>query len=227
MRKLTTGLVFSTCLLVAAGAASAQDELGWQGVLFGGWAQGDLSGSNQPFSSSESRDGLTAGAGFMLRTSHELGWEFGLRYSQKGADGVVDLTDYTGPVNPAESVEGAGTTKLDYIEVPVAIAGYLPTGQKAYLRGYLGVSFGVLLSASFEGVLEGEPADVDIKDQLEDWDLCWLIGASWTYDLASVSLWIDGRYVGGTRSIDKSSRDFDVKTSTREFSAGVGIPLGW
>jgi hypothetical protein len=40
------------------------------------------------------------------------------------------------------------------------------------------------------------------------------------------SLWIDGRYAGGTRSIDKSAREYDIKTSTREITAGVGFPLG-
>ena len=225
-RRMRLGVVCGVLLAVASPVAHAEEVTGWDAVLFGGMTQAKLTGSNQPFSGSDSRNAFAGGAGFMLRVNDELGFEFGLRYAQKGADGAVDLTDYSQDVNAGtERITGDGTTKLDFVELPVTVAGYLPTGQHAYLRGYVGMSLAVLTGASFEGTLQGKPADLDIKDNLEGVDLCWVVGASWTYELEKVSLWLDGRYVGGTRSIDKSNRDYDVKTSTREFALGVGIPL--
>ncbi|HET6349047.1 MAG TPA: porin family protein [Candidatus Krumholzibacteria bacterium] len=227
MNRIVT--IFVVCGLlctVTAAVAQEDDMLGWDGVVYGGMSQAKMSGDNQPFSGSDSRNAFTGGVGFLLRVDRQMGFEFGLRYAQKGADGNVDLTDYNVPVNGGtQRITGNGTTKLDYIELPVTIAGYLPTGKQAYLRGYLGLSLAVLTSAKFEGTLLGQPVSTDIKSSLDNMDFCWLVGASWTYEFENWSLWADARFVGGARSVDNSSADYNTHTSTREFALGAGIPL--
>jgi opacity protein-like surface antigen len=204
MRKFGFVLVVVACLFASAGrgraqetAQEAQEGFGWDGVLYGGWSHARLSGSSQPFENSGARDGGTAGVGFVLRVEDEFGAEFGIRVTQKGADGDVDLTDYTEDVDAATPrILGEGTTALTYLELPLTFAGYLDAGQKAYIRGYLGISPNFLLSANFTGTLEGSSADEDIKDKLKGFDFAWVIGASATLDQSSYSLWLDARYVG-------------------------------
>jgi opacity protein-like surface antigen len=213
-------------LLSLASPSPGQAARGWDGVAYGGWSRGELVGSNQPFDGSGSRDGFTVGLGLLFRMNDDLGWEFGARYTRKGADGEVDLTDYTsGSIDPNARVLGTGTTTLDYVEFPVTIAGYLPV-RTGYLRGYLGLGIGVLTAATFEGTVDDAAVDVDLMDKLEEVDGTWIIGASYTYELARAHLWLDARYAGGARSIDKSAREYDVKTSTFEFALGLGVPLG-
>ncbi len=226
MRKYGFALVVFACLAGSSSRARAQESFGWDGVLYGGWSHARLSGSSQPFESSDARDAGTGGVGFVLRVEDEFGIEFGIRATQKGASGEVDLTDYTADVNTSTPrILGEGTTALTYLELPLTFAGYMSAGQKAYLRGYLGVSPNFLLKANFTGTLEGSSADVDIKDALKGFDFAWVIGASATLDKTSYSLWLDGRYVGGVRSIDNSGSDYDVKTNAFEMALGVGIPL--
>jgi opacity protein-like surface antigen len=217
--------VAAACLLTAT-PSRGQDARGWDGVLYGGGCRGELVGSNQPFDGAGARNGLTTGLGLLFRANDDMGFEFGARFTQKGAEGEVDLTDYTsGSIDPNERLLGSGTTRLDYIEFPVTVAGYLPVGATGYLRGYLGLALCVLTSATFEGTLEGAPVDVDLKDSLEGLDGTWLVGASYTYQLTRASLWLDARYAGGARSIDKSAREYDVKTSAFEVALGVGVSL--
>ena len=98
-------LVASTALA----APAAEVKTGSDIVLFGGYASSNFSGNNKTLLGDGSRSGALAGIGFMLRVNQDFGFEGDLRLTQKGGEGEVDITDYTG-VNSGPTIVGEGTT---------------------------------------------------------------------------------------------------------------------
>jgi opacity protein-like surface antigen len=216
----TAAIVAATAL--PAWAADAQP--GMDLVLFGGVSNSSFSGSDQTLLGDGSRTGATGGLAFMLRVNPDYGFEADVRVTQKGGEGQVDITDYTG-VNTGPTIVGEGTTRLTYVEIPVMITAQLATGEKSFARAYFGPSFNILVSADFNGVIGGAEQTIDIEEGIDSFEYAIALGAGWVYDFGPVSGWVDGRWEIALSSIDDTGKDRDIKNQSWEFALGAGIPL--
>jgi opacity protein-like surface antigen len=222
LRSIMTAaaLVAST----AMAAPAAEVTTGADIVLFGGASSSGFSGGDKTLLGDGTRNAGTAGLSFMLRVNQDYGFQADIRLTQKGGEGRIDITDYTG-VNNGPTIVGEGTTRLTYVEIPLMLAAHLATGEKHYLRAYGGPSFNILASASFEGEIEGQQQNVDIKEGVATFEYAIAIGGGWTYDAGKASVWIDGRWSLGLSSIDDTGKDRDITNQSWEFALGVGLPL--
>jgi opacity protein-like surface antigen len=225
MKKWTTLVGAFVAAALATIALPVQAQPRWDLLVTGGWSNGNLSGGRDKLLGTETRSGFTAGAAALLRANDELGFEFAARFVQKGGTGTI-LETYSVPNFSNVTTEiGQASVELDYVHFDILIAGILDTSMNSYLRGYIGPSLGVLVSANVHGVADGEPFDADMKDKLKSVDWTPTVGASFHYDFGSVSAAVDGRYSMGIFSIDDSGGDYDIKTRTWQISLGIGIPL--
>jgi len=225
MKRTVLAGVTLAALVSATAVAAAEVSTGWDFVAFGGGSRGYFSGNDKVLLGTESRNAYVVGLGVMFRPNPDFGFELDVRYAEKGGQGSVDVTDYSKP-NQGPNYVGSGTTKLGYVEIPIVMAGHLATGDRTYLRGYAGPSINVLTQAEFEGQLGGVPVSgYDIKDALQSIDYNIVIGASFVYDVQSVSFWVDGRWSIGLNSISDTAASHDIKNNSLEWVLGVGLPL--
>lgn len=221
-RAVLAGLCVVVCL-VQAKESTAQPY--WDLAISGGWNNASLSGGDAKLMAQDPLNTFNVGVAFLLRADEEFGFEFGIRYSRKGGTGTIDSTFAIPNFKNVTASIGDAEVTLDYIEIPLLLAGILPTGKTSYLRGYAGPSLGILVSADAKGTMNGEPYESDISDVLNNIDFAIAVGGSFVYEFGSWSAMADGRYVIGFTSIDKSDLDTDIKTQTWEASLGVLIPL--
>ena len=215
----------SLLILLAATAASAQVvQPGSDLVLFGGGASSSFTGSDKALLGDGTRTGTTAGLGYVLRVNPDFGFEVDVRMTQKGGEGTIDITDYTG-ANNGPTIVGEGTTRLTYLEIPLMLAVQLGISKSSHLRAYGGPSINILVSANFEGVIQGQEQKVDINEGIKGNEVGLALGGGWTYDAGKASLWVDGRWSFGLASISDTSKDRDIKNQSWEFALGVGVPL--
>jgi hypothetical protein len=110
------------------------------------------------------------------------------------------------------------TTKLllDYIEAP--ILGRITRGAPGSRRFYVvfGPSFGVLVRAKARADFETSTEEIDIRDDLEPFDLGVVAGGGIEFG----SIVVDGRYTFGLSDTDKVT---DVKSTNRAISLTVGF----
>lgn len=226
MSKALRATAVALCAVAAlTWVDDARSQPYWDMAITGGWNRASLSGGGAKLLGDDPLNKFNVGVAFLLRADEELGFEFGVRYSRKGGSGTIDTTyaipnfkNVTAPIGDAE-------VTLDYIEIPILIAGILQTGESAYVRGYAGPCLGILVSADAKGVMSGEPYEEDISDTLDNIDFALDFGASFVYAFGAWSGMIDGRYAIGLNSIDDSNLDIEIKTRTWEVSLGVLIPL--
>ena len=219
--------IMAACFLVSATASAtlaAEVTVGSDIVLFGGVANSYFGGGDKGLLGDGSRSAGTAGVAFMLRVNPDFGFEADVRMTQKGGEGEIDITDYTG-VNNGPTIVGEGTTRLTYVEIPLLLAAHLALSETSYLRAYGGPTFDILVSANFEGQIQGQEANVDIKDGIASFEYGLALGGGYTYDAGKVSFWVDGRWSLGMTSIDDTGKDRDIKNQSVEFALGVGVPL--
>ena len=217
-------ILLSLVIVPVASAAVAEVKPGTDVVLFGGVSHSNFTGSDKTLLGENSRTGSVVGLGFMLRVNEDFGFEADLRLAQKGGEGTVDITDYTGP-NNGPTIVGQGTTRLTYLEIPLMLVVMLPTGEDSHLRAFGGPSANVLTSANFEGTIDGQEQKIDLKDGIKGSEFGLVFGAGWCYDAGEASVWLDGRWAMGLSSIDDSGKHRDIKNQSWQFSLGVGIPL--
>jgi len=225
-RILGMSLIILAAALIAGGPGEAvADEVEWDLFLYGGAATSSFVGTDARLLGEESRTGFVGGGGLFLRFYDEMGIEFGIRYAQKGSRGTI-LVQYSVPnFKNVPVAVGNAEFDIDYIEFPLVFAGVLEIGARSWIRAYGGPSINVLIKAHVTGTANGEPVDQDIDDVLRDVDYTGVVGATYKYGLSSFSLIADGRWVIGFRSINSDKDAFDIKTSTWNFTVGVGIPL--
>lgn len=212
-------------IATAAPLASAEDaSVGLDLVLFGGYARSHFSGSDKVFLGGDNRDGALAGLAFMARVTPVYGFEADVRVTQKGGQGDVDITDYSGS-NSGPTYVGNGETRLTYVEIPLLFTVQMGIGQHGFVRAFGGPSFNILASADFEGSLQGVDQKVDLKDGVTSTDYNIVLGAGYCHDFGEVSAWLDGRLCTGLSTVDDTSKDRDIKNQSWEVALGVGIPL--
>jgi len=224
MNKWTACAGVLALALVAAITVPLQAQPRWDLLVTGGWSNGNLSGGRDKLLGTETRNGFTAGAAALLR-SDEIGFEFATRYVQKGGTGTISETYAVPNFSNVTTEIGSASVELDYVHIDILIAGIFDTSTKSYLRGYIGPSLGVLLSADVNGVVNDEPFEAEIKEKLKPVDWTPTVGASFHYDLGRVSAVVDGRFSMGISSIDDSGGDYNIKSRTWQVSLGIGIPL--
>jgi hypothetical protein len=212
-------IVSSTAVTAFAGGVREGIDV----ILLGGTSSAYFRGSDNVLLGEGTRKGGTAGLAFVMVVNPTIGLEMDIRYTQKGGEGNVDVSDYDKPTT-GPSYVGNGTTELNYIEVPLLVAAHMATGRNSFARAYSGPSFNFLASANFDGEIEGQPQKVDIKDNISSMDFDLVIGGGWTYETHTASIWFDGRWVLGLVSIDNNS-DRQIINYAWEFALGVGIPL--
>lgn len=193
-------------------------------VLSGGTSSASFSGSDKTFLGEGSRNGGLAGVGFVLRVNPDYGFAADVRITQKGGEGEVDITDYT-QANTGPTIVGEGTTSLTYVEIPLMFTMQLGVSQKSHLRAFGGPSFNILVSANFDGTIDGQEQNVDIKEGIKSFDYAIALGGGWVYDAGKASFWMDGRWVSSLTSIDDTGQERDIKNQSWEVALGVGFPL--
>lgn len=193
-------------------------------VLFGGTSSASFSGGDKNLLGDGTRDGGLAGLAFVIRVNPDYGFEADVRLTQKGGEGEVDITDYT-QANSGPTIVGEGTTSLAYVEIPLMFTAQLGVSRNSHLRAFGGPSFNVLVSANFEGTIEGQEQNVDIKEGISSFDYAIVLGGGWVYDAGKATVWIDGRWVSSLTSIDDTAAERDIKNQSWEVALGVGFPL--
>jgi opacity protein-like surface antigen len=223
---MVKAIALTAVILAATAMTSAAEEAqpGIDIVLFAGASHSSFSGADNTLLGDGGITGATGGLGLMLRVNPDFGFEVDVRFTQKGGEGQVDITDYTG-ANNGPTIIGQGKTELTYAEIPLLLTFQLPTGEKSFLRAFFGPSFDILMNANFNGVIEGEQQDINIEDGVSDFEYAVVVGAGWMYDAGPASLWLDGRWAIALSSVDDTARDRDINNQTWEFALGVGIPL--
>ena len=155
----------------------------------------------------DNRTGIVAG-GFVTWTIRE---HFGVQleglYTQKGA--------------AFNQMGVSGTTKLDYVEVPVLFMYTTapPGAGRTTFQFFGGPSAAIKVSSKGSGSFEGETVDVDIPDEdISRVDLGAVIGAG----VAFGRFTIDGRYTVGLSNVNSDDND-STKVRNRALAVLAGI----
>lgn len=231
-------IMFIVALVMSALSGSAQSEAG---KLFFypriGTSVSNLSkmdrlyiiGEKQNSLDSKYRAGLTAGGELEYRATDEFSLSIGAFYQELGCrypDYVEDLKDDKG--NVTTSGMDKNRIKLEYINVPIMLNGYIAGG----LSLKAGVQVGFLLSSKWkyrmsnitedmgdDGVPQytyGQPINGCIKPQTNRVDLSIPIGISYEY----MNVVLDARYNYGLLKTFK--KEFDDYAHNRYFTLTVG-----
>jgi len=219
-------LTFLTALAVAAlfalpevSSAGAKEAIVWGGAVVS-----DVFGSDGESLGGDSRSSYTLGVSLLWKLHRNVGVELGGRYTKKGTKGDIDTRYSDRDSVPAVIIDA--TVELNYIEVPLLIAGVMPVGEKSEVRGYAGVSANFLMSSQIVGTLNSQFFEAP-ADNVSDLDWAGVVGFSYEYRMNTASVVFDMRFVGSLQSIEDSPDiDTDVRLSAFEFAIGMGIPLG-
>ncbi|MCH7548305.1 MAG: PorT family protein [Candidatus Krumholzibacteriota bacterium] len=221
-RLIAVGLAL-TCV-----AGFAAPEVSYAGakeaILWGGAVTSDVFGSDGESLGGGSRSSYTVGMSLMWKLHRNVGIELGGRYTQKGSKGNID-TRYSDEDTTTGVIVNA-TVELNYIEVPLLVAGIFPVGEKSELRGYAGISANFLVTSQITGTLNNQFFDAPAEN-VNGIDWAGVVGFSYEYRMDTASVVFDLRFIGSLQSIEDSpDLDFDVKLRAFEFAVGLGIPLG-
>ena len=148
------------------------------------------------------RTGFAAGIFQNIRLGDYVSVQPEALYSQKGA----------------KLQEGGGETtiEVDYLDVPVLVR--VSGGRGGGLVVFGGPSFGFKLRARAKGEFDGESEEVDIGDEVEDFDLGVVAGAG----IGSARYFLDVRYQWGLSDADKDQTD-DTEVKNRVISIFLGF----
>lgn len=211
--------------LVVLGAVPAPARAGAsEALLWLGGAYSSAIGGDGELLGDGGRNGVTAGMSLLWKLGDHVGVELGGRYTQKGAKGTIS-SDFTEADSTGAFVFD-GTLRLDYVEVPLLVAGVLPAGQKSEVRAYAGVSANFLVTSQLTGRLNGAAYDRVVENVTSlEWSAT--VGVSYEYRMNTAAVIFDLRFVGGLQSIEDSpDLDADVRLRSFQFAVGLGIPLG-
>jgi len=198
----------------------------WEIMATAGGTSSQFTGRSADTFGKESREGATIGVATFLRVWDELGFEFGIRYTQKGATGDILQTEAIPNFKNVTSVIGNAEFNLAYIEFPLLIAGILDLGDRANVRGYFGPSLAILVRGEAFGTLEGQPFRTNVTNIISDFDFVVTVGATVTYEFDAMNLLFDFRYGAGITSITKETAEYlEVKNGTSSMSIGLAFPI--
>lgn len=196
----------------------------WNLNLYGGWSYSDISGGGTVLSDAGYSSGFGGGLGAELRLNQDWGWEFGLWYIQKGAQGTLTAGNDNTGFFPTPTSTFDGSISLDYVQVPILVNVYFPVGKKVDIRGFIGPTFAFLTSAKANGTLDGEAVDNDVSDIFDDADITVMIGAGGQWRLEKINLMLNFAWDIGVSNI-ANVEGVEMKNNTVLITAGVGIPL--
>jgi hypothetical protein len=151
----------------------------------------------------DQRIGLVAGAFVTWPIGERFGIQVEALYTQKGA--AFDESGVT------------GTTKLDYVEVPLLLVASTPPDRPGgtSLQFFGGPAVAFKVSAKGSGSFQGQTVDVDIPDDvIEKVDLGVVVGAGVTFGRLS----IEGRYTIGLANVNGDTSD---ATEVKNRSLGI------
>lgn len=116
--------------------------------------------------------------------------------------------------------DGARTqdVELDYLEVPVLVRLRLPGGTYATA----GPGVGIRARARSRTTFGGETAEIDLKDEIEPWDIGLSAGIGLTMRRRVV---VEARYTHGLRNIDRGGGEDGVRVKTRALALTAGFRL--
>lgn len=203
-RTMILAALMSFALLVNGAATSAEE-------IYGGF-KGGVNIANQsadPSDSelSDSRTGMAIGGYVGIPVNPMFAVQPEALFTMKGDQG--DIAGST------------GSTKLNYIEVPVLARVNFMTDAAAHPAIYAGPSVGVNISAKSE--MEGATeSSVDIKDSVKPIDFGMVIGGGITFPVgqAKRNVGLDLRYTMGLSNIN------DVEASNTDVTNGVITVMG-
>lgn len=224
MRKVLACAVFGFSLLALLSPRQAAAQR-WDGRLYGGWSKANFYGGSKMLGS-EDRNGLIIGAAaeYIRLEGDVLGFEFGVAYLQKGAQGTIE-PNAMDPEQPPIQSTFDGETKLDYVEMSLIFNVHLGVGDKSEVKLGIGPALGLLTSAKAEGTVDGDPVEADIKEYLSSIDVTVVLSAGFAYAFEKFTLGLDIRSDFGAMSIDDTVRENDLKTQHIGLVLGVTVPL--
>lgn len=210
----------ASLVAVATPALAADRET----LLWIGGASSNTTGADGALLGEESRSGVTAGGGFWWRFDRAIALGLDVRYTQKGSVGKVDTRFSEDATTPGFILDA--TVELNYIEVPLLLAGVLDIGARSTIRGYFGPSANFLVGSTVKGTLNSSHFESYIGDGLKGVDWAGVVGASYAYQLASGAVVFDARWTISLRSVEDSpDLDADVRNNTFAFALGWAVPI--
>ncbi|TVQ75087.1 MAG: PorT family protein [Balneolaceae bacterium] len=202
MKKITLSFVFAGLLFFAGLPGTSQAQLPISFGIKGGVNIANVSFDD--FDDNDTRTGFTIGAVLDIGIPmFPVGVETGLYYSQQGTT-----------VSFSETIEGMtmtldGTTKLDYLKIPVlAKVNFGPPGPfSPHLLAGPYAAF--ILNAEQEVSFMGETETVDISDDVESMDFGLILGLGADFNLMVTTISVQGRYSLGLSDIfeDEGSKN--------------------
>lgn len=222
--KRRIGQIAIITALIAVATPMGVAAQAWYLDLYGGWSYSSLTGGSSDLLGGDYKSGFAGGVGAELKLNEDWGWEFGLWYVQKGAQGQSGSSSETPGYLPEPTDEFDGKVYLDYIEVPILVNVYFPVGETSLIRGFIGPSFAFATRTEAKGLLNGSETTVDLSDLIDDADVTVMIGAGGQFDLTSVQVLLDFRWDIGATNISKLEGT-TLRTNTIMITAGIGIPL--
>lgn len=134
-------------------------------------------------------------------------------YIQKGASQEADVQGTT----------LTGTTKLDYIEIPVLVKFQLPVGGVFSPNLIAGPTLGFNVTAEAELEGGGQSETEDVSDSVSTTDFGLALGAGADFGLVVGTLSVDLRYGFSLASIDDTEEDQSVRNRGFMITAGFAF----
>jgi len=194
MKKITLSAILAGFLLIAGLPGTSQAQLP---ISFG--IKGGVNIANISFDDIDENDprtGFTIGAVLDIGIPmFPVGIETGLYYSQQGTT-----------FSFSETIEGItvtadGTTKLDYLTIPVLAK--VNVGPPGPFSPHLlaGPYAAFVLNAEQEASFMGQTETVDISDEVESMDFGLTVGLGADFNLMVTKISVQGRYSFGLTDI--------------------------
>ncbi len=213
MKKLL--LLLLIVIFIASFNQNALAQLGPSWGVKGGmvWANLDMKGND--VMEFDKKTGFAGGLFFKFSLLNILMFQPEVYYIQKGAQ--KEYSDSEGNLT--------FTTSLDYIEVPVLFKLGIFSLPMIHPHIFGGPSFSFLVNAKTKTEYMGQSEEEDIKDQFNNNDTGFVIGAGVDLNLVFGTILVDFRYIKSTKNIYKGedSEGLDVKNKVYMLSVGIGL----
>lgn len=196
-------ILLPVMLVALCGGGSVAMAQGVSAGVKGGVSFTTLTADSSENVDLDRRTGIVAGAFVTWPIAEHVGLQLEGLYAQKGA--AFDQSGVT------------GTTKLDYVEVPLLLVASTASSHSGgtSLQFFGGPSIAFKVSAKGSGSFQGQTVDVDIPDEdIEGVDWGVVAGAGVTFGRISV----EGRYTFGLSNVNGDPSD---PTKVRNGSAAV------
>jgi hypothetical protein len=226
------GLKFGLGLSKVTGDDTKGSEDIYMDLGDGWYAEG-----NMTMDFGDMKPGFVGGAYATAHVNEMFGVRLEALYFKKGGkgdnSGELLMYDEFDVLQGAIDISGENTLTLDYFEIPLLAVLSFPAGESAAFEVFAGPAIAFNTKAEFEtevtlsvpGYSETETGKVDLSDDIKGTDFGGVLGAGFTFNLTSVSLFAEARWTMGFTKVDDSADPGDIKNSAFGFMAGVGIPL--